>query len=164
MKEKAEPTKEELKLHRKMAAQYFNQTWDLMEKENRTKEDDDLMIHTAHASRYHWGILVSSDKYDEAGPENLERGEWQISRMYTVLKRPEPALHHAQRCLDICKENKIGDWDIAFAYEAMARANSIAKNKEETNKFLKLAKEAGEKIKKKEDKDYLLSEIKTIQV
>ncbi|MFW9786774.1 MAG: hypothetical protein ACFFE1_03820 [Candidatus Thorarchaeota archaeon] len=164
MKEKNELTKEELENHHKMAAQYFNQTWELMEKEDRTKEDDDLMIHSAHASRYHWGVLVASDKYEKAGPENLERGEWQVSRVYTVLKRPEPALYHAQRCLDICKENEIGDWDLAFAYEAMARAHSIAKNKEETNKFLQLGKEAGERIKKKEDKEYFMSEIKTIQV
>ena len=32
----------------------FNQTWTLMEKPDRTREDDDEMLHAAHASRYHW--------------------------------------------------------------------------------------------------------------
>jgi hypothetical protein len=164
MSGKKEFTEEELKSHHKMGIQYFNQTWDLMEKKNRTIEENDLMIHTAHASRYHWGVVVMSGKFDKAGPENLERGEWQISRMYTILNRHEPALFHAQRCLDICKENNIGDWDLAFAYEAMARAYVIVQNEEETKKYLKLGKEAGEKIKKKQDKDYFFSEIESIQV
>jgi hypothetical protein len=43
-----------------------------------------------------------------------------------VLRRPEPALHHARRVLEICATNGIGDWDRAFAYEALARASALA--------------------------------------
>src|SRR5579864_6933302 len=90
---------------RKLAIRCFNSVWDLMEKEDRTTEDDDLMVHMAHASRYHWGQIGK--------PENVARGEWQVSRVYAVLQRPEPCLYHAQRVLDVCIENAIGDWDIA---------------------------------------------------
>jgi len=105
---------------RLLGAQLFNETWRLMEQENRTSEDDDRMIHMAHASRYHWGQAA------EATPANLARGEWQVSRVYSVLGRAEPALHHAQRVLDLCQENGIGSWDLGFAYEALARAHAIA--------------------------------------
>jgi len=44
----------------------------------------------------------------------------------------------------------------------MARALSVAGDKAECEKYLQLATEAGENIKKKEDKDYFLSELKTI--
>ena len=145
---------DEKEWHKKSAVDYFNLVWTLMEKKDRTKEEDDKMIHAAHASRFHWGEIGT--------PVEFERGEWQISRMYTVLNRPEPSLHHAKRCLEICKENKIGDWDIAFAYEAAARAYAIAGNKSECQKYIQLAKEASEKIKEKGDRDYLLSEVKTI--
>ncbi len=149
--------------HRKMAAQLYNQTWNLLDKKERTVEENDEMIHSAHSSRYHWGAVVAAGKDPNAGPINLERGEWQISRVYSVLKRHEPALYHAQRCLDICKANNIGDFDIAFAYEAVARAYSlISDKKDELQKYLDLAKEAGERIEKKEDKDYFLGELKTI--
>jgi hypothetical protein len=94
---------------------------------------------------------------------NLERGEWQISRVYSVLGRSEPALYHARNCLEICEKNNIGDFDIAFAYEGMARANTVAKQKAETKKYLDLAKKAGEQIKKKDDKDYFFSELQTIK-
>jgi hypothetical protein len=83
--------------------------------------------------------------------------------VYSVLGRSEPALYHAKRCLEICKENSIGDFDVAFAYEAMARAHAVAGNGAGCEKYVKLAEEAGEQIKKKEDKDYFFSELKTIK-
>jgi hypothetical protein len=151
MTEQKTPSKEE---HRKFAVSLFNLTWSLLDKKDRTIEEDDKMVHAAHASRYHWGEIGT--------PLEFERGEWQISRVYSVLGRSEPALHHAKRCLHICKNNNIGDFDIAFAYEAMARALSIAKDKVECQKYIQLATKAAENIKKKEDKDYFLSELKTI--
>ena len=43
------------------------------------------------------------------------------------LRRAPPSgagLHHARRVLEICEEHGIGDWDLAFAYEALARAHA----------------------------------------
>lgn len=142
--------------HKKIAVDCFNSVWNLMEKKDRTIDEDDKMIHLAHASRFHWGEIGT--------PVEFERGEWQISRMYTVLKRHEPALYHAKRCLKICRAKDIGDWDIAFAYEANARAYAVAGKKAECEKFLELANKAGEQIKEKEDKDYFFSELKTIHI
>ena len=151
MTEKKEFTEEE---HKKLGIDLFNLTWSLLDKKDRTKEEDDKMVHAAHASRFHWGEIGT--------PLEFERGEWQISRVYSTLKRSESALYHAKRCLDICKENNIGDFDIAFAYEAMARGHASAGNKTDCEKYLKLAKGAGEQIAKKGDKDYFLGELKTI--
>jgi len=82
--------------------------------------------------------------------------------MYTVLNRPQSAFWHAKGCLDIFKEDNIRDWDIAFAYEAMARACAVAGQKAECKNYLELANKAAEQIKEKGDRDYLLSELKTI--
>ena len=144
----------EREAHKKFAVDCFNLVWSLMEKKDRTKDDDDRMMHATHASRFHWGEIGS--------PVELERGEWQISRMYTVLGRPESALYHARRCLEICQKSHIGDWDIAFAYEAMARAHAVAGQKAECKKHIELANKAAEQIKEKGDRDYLLNELKTI--
>jgi hypothetical protein len=145
----------ELKSHEKMAKDCFNKTWDLLEKSERTEEEEIEMIHTAHASRYHWGVLVDNGK---GGPLNLQRGEWQIARVYTVLKRAEPALFHAERCLKITKKNNISDFDLGFAYEAMARAMAAAGEEKEFKKYYDLAEEAGKKIKDKGDKDYFFED------
>lgn len=99
------------------------------------------MIHMAHTSRFHRGIVGE--------PVNLSRGEWQKSRMYSTLKRPESALYHVDRNLEICLDNQIGDFDLAFAYEALARARMVAGNKEEAARTKTLAIRASEHIKKK---------------
>ena len=99
---------------RKLAAELFNHTWTLLEKPDRSPEEDDEMIHSAHASRFHWGEVGE--------PVHRARGEWQCARVYSVLGRAEPALWHARRCLAINEAIGSGDWDIASAYEAMARA------------------------------------------
>ncbi|MFX1453275.1 MAG: hypothetical protein ACFFCM_20745 [Promethearchaeota archaeon] len=147
---------ENIEFHEKIAKSTFNKTWDFLDKKDRTEEDNLNMIHTVHTSRYHWGILVSEGK---GGPINLQRGEWIISRVYSILKHGEPALYHAKKCLELTEENDIGDFDLAFAYEAMARASALSKNKKEFEKYFKLAKEAGEKIKKKGDKDYFFEDL-----
>ena len=140
--------------HRKFAVNCFNLVWSLLDKKDRTKEEDDKMAHAAHASRFHWGEIGTAVEF--------ERGEWQISRVYSVLRKPQSTLYHAERCLEICKKNSIGDFDVAFAYEAMARAYAVAGEKAECKKYVDLAKEAGEQIKGKEDKKYFFSELKTI--
>jgi|tagenome__1003787_1003787.scaffolds.fasta_scaffold20922173_3 DNA-binding transcriptional MerR regulator len=103
---------------RTLAAHLFNGVWTLMETEGRSTAQDDRMLHMAHASRYHWEQVGTG--------ANLARGEWLCSRVYAVLRRPEPALHHARRVLEICTTHGIGDWDLAFAHEALARAHAVA--------------------------------------
>ncbi|KML45288.1 hypothetical protein VL14_03510 [Cytobacillus firmus] len=140
--------------HKKMAISLFNKVWDLMENPDRTEDENLEMIHMVHTSRYHWGIAGQ--------PVNLSRGEWQISRVYTVLNRAEPALFHAKRNLEICLSNKIGDFDLAFAYEALARAYQIAGDEENVQKYKKLAYESAEDIAKKEDKKVVLNDLASI--
>ena len=139
---------------KRAAITLFNLVWSLLDNKDRTKQENDKMVHAVHASRFHWGEIGT--------PVEFERGEWQISRVYSVLNRPQSALYHAERCLDICKEHNIGDFDIAFAYEAMARAHAVAGDKSDCEKYIKLAKEAGEQIKKKEDKDLFFGDLKTV--
>lgn len=155
--------KSELDWHKKMAKSLFNHTWDLIDKgADRTQADNDEMIHSVHASRYHWGVLVEK-KEEGAGPVNLARGEWQISRVYALLGLPESSLYHATRSLEICEENGIGDFDLSFAYEALARAHSlINRDSDEFKKYFELAKKSAENIEKDGNKSYLLSELGTI--
>jgi hypothetical protein len=152
----AEKAYTERECHKKFAVDLFNLVWSFLDKKDRTREENDKMVHAAHASRFHWGEIGT--------PLEFERGEWQISRVYSVLNRPQSAIYHAKRCLEICKENNIADFDIAFAYEAMARAHAVAGEKSECEKYLELAREAGQQIKGKQDRDYFFSELGTIRV
>jgi hypothetical protein len=141
---------------RMLAAQLFNETWRLLEQAGRSQDEDDRMLHAAHASRYHWGQAA------DATPANLARGEWQVSRVYAVLGRAEPALYHARRVIEICQACGIGDWDLAFGYEALARASAVAGDKAATRAALTQALVAAEAIADDEDRQLLLADLATI--
>ena len=146
---------EELKkIHRKFAVECFNNTWTLIEKSDRTAEDDAQMLHLAHASRFHWGEIGT--------PLNFARGDWQLSRVYSILGHGENALVFAKSSLHLCLEHDFGDFDLAFAYEAAARAFSVLGDSEMLAKHLKLAKNAGNEITKDDDKEYFFNELATI--
>lgn len=135
--------------HRRLGAELFNHTWTLLRREDRTRDEDDELLYAAFASAFHWL------KADGAAPENRARSEWQISRVYAVLGRGSEAARHAQRCLDHCLENGIGDWDLAFAYEALARAHRVAGEDEAYRRNLELAHAAGAAIEDAEDRELL---------
>lgn len=141
--------------HKKTAINLFNEVWDLMEKKERTSEENLQMIHKAHASRFHWGEVGS--------PVNFSRGEWQISRVYAVLNRPEPCLVHAKRNLEIVLEHDIKDFDLAFAYEALARAYSLNGDTASKERYRKLAEDASRAIEKDADRNLVLEDLGTIE-
>jgi len=140
--------------HKKQAIHAFNSTWDLIEKVDRSPEDTLKMIHMAHASRYHWGEIGTDLEF--------ARGEWQISRVYSIVKCPERALFHAKASLDYCEKSNIGDFDLAFAYEAIARSYYLLNQISEYEKFYNLALAASNNISKESNKTYFISELNSI--
>ncbi len=143
--------------HKKQAVDNFNDTWDLIDKgDKRTSEENVEMIHMAHTSRFHWGQVGT--------PTHFLRGEWQISRVYSLVGNFESALYHGELSLKLCVDNNVGDFDLAFAYEAIARAYMVNKNEEKMNEFISLAKRASDDIEDKGNKDYFLSELETIKI
>ncbi|GAM14317.1 tetratricopeptide repeat protein [Mesobacillus selenatarsenatis] len=140
--------------HKQMAMDLFNLTWDLIEKTDRTENDDDMMLYAANASRYHWSVVGT--------PLNFARGEWQISRVYAILERSEAALHHARKSLSLCTEHQLGDFDLAFAYEALARAYHAAGNSDEQERYLSLALKCAEKVEQEDNKNWLLKNITSV--
>jgi DNA-binding transcriptional MerR regulator len=151
-----EPTELDPATRRKLAADLFNHTWTLLERSDRTPEQVDEMIHSAHASRYHWGEVPDRESV------NLARGEWQCSRVYAVLGRAEPALWHARRCLEINEAAGNADWDIASAYEAMARAHLVAGDLEAVATWKAKAVAALEAIADSDDREIIEGDIATL--
>ncbi len=139
--------------HRRLAVDLFNQTWTLMEKPDRTPADTDAMIHGAHASCYHWSQVGNAT--------NLSIGEWQISRVYAVLQRPEPALYHARRCLAISEHDNLPPFNLGYAHEALARAYSLTFDPA-TKRHLDLAHEHAQLVTDLDDQKVLLADLQTI--
>ena len=141
---------------RQLAVDLFNHAWTLMELDARTAEQDDELIHAAHASRHHWAAVGT--------PANLARGEWQLSRVYTVLGRAEPALHHARRCLAYCEANPdaLEDWDLPYAHEALARAHALAGEADEVGRHAAQARELSARVAGAKDREHLEADLATL--
>jgi hypothetical protein len=142
--------------HRAIGTALFNHVWTLLEKSDRSVADDDEMVHAAHASRFHWG------RAEGVQPANLARGEWQCSRVYAVLGRAEPALWHARRCLAIIEDAGVADFDLAAAYEAIARAYVVADRPDEATAWKARAIAALDGIADADDREPIERDLATL--
>jgi hypothetical protein len=144
--------------HRQLGVELYNSSWALIEQPEGTPEQADELIHHVHASMYHWL------QAPECEPKNRARGEWLCSRAYAVLGRAEPALHHARRCFEICEQHaeSVEDWDLAFAYEALARASRVADKEDEAQRYEQRGRELAEQISDPEDKEIVLKDYATL--
>jgi len=145
-------TQLEQPIQRSLAKDAFNETWRFLDMHHRTIEQEDEMVNLAHVSRYHWGIVGQ--------PFHWSRGEWQLSRVYAVLSRPAEAIYHAHRCLSICRQHSLGDFDLACAHEALSRAHRSADDLEGARREYELALTITERISEPEDRAVLYSDLR----
>lgn len=148
-----EKTYTEQEAHRFFAGNINGEVWGLLGKDDRTAEEDQLMIHAAHASLFHW-LKVGTGVHHQ-------RGAWLIARVYSELGLAKAAMRYAELCQDLTKQHadSLEDFDRAYAYECMARANAVAGNREQAKRFKALAQEAGEAIADDESKEYFLGDL-----
>jgi len=137
--------------HRRLGIDLYNRTWTLMD------SPGDEMLYCAHASAYHW-------MQGGGTTANRARSEWLCSRVYSILGRSEPALHHARHCLDLVESapEEMEDWDIAGAYEALARAHLTAGEPDEARRYHQLGREATAKIADPEDAKHIAADLDSL--
>lgn len=131
-----------------------HRVWELLDKGDRAPAEDEEMIHAAHASLYHWLSAGTAVHH--------QRGEWLVARVYTVLGISSEALRHAERCLVLTHDNPqlMADFDRAYAYESVARAQALAGNRQAAETYRELARAAGEQIADKEDRQIFTTDLK----
>ena len=131
------------------------QTWNLLEKENRNKQDDVRIVNFAQASLYHWR---KSHKFESV---NEQRGQWMLSRVYAGLGKGKEAFSYANEASRLTNEQDLKDFDLAYSYEALTRANAAAGNKKEYAKWLEKAQKSGALISDEEDKKCFISDLES---
>ena len=141
---------------RRAAVDTFNYVWTLMDKADRTPQETELMIHAAHAQRFLWE--------DVGEAVNHARGEWQVSRAYSVAERPGPALHHGRRALEIAETNELGPFDIACGHEAIARAYAVAGDDRAAAEHVRLGRQVAETISDEEDRELIVSDLAGVPI
>ena len=143
----------EQEAHRHFATNFNGQVWSLLEKTDRIQADDELMLLSALASCRHWREVGTGVHH--------QRAEWMIARVYSELGVGEAALRHARRCQELTEQHAdlLEDFDQAYAYEALARASTVAGNQAEALKYLGLAEEAGQAIADEESKKLFVGDL-----
>ncbi len=125
-------TNAEKEFHRRAAVACFNRAWDYLDMKARGSEEEEEMLHLAHASRYHWSLVGT--------PRNRAVGDWQIARVYAAIGAPELSLQFALSCLTTCEKKRLDDL-VPSALEGVARAYVAAGDPQNANRLLRMAKE-----------------------
>ena len=140
--------------HRALGVELYNETWELLEE----GAAPDVIVDAAHASAHHWRHATG------ATAANSARSHWLCSHVYAMVGRPEPALHHAERCLALVHgaPEEMEEFDLPAAYEALARAHAVAGRSEEARRFLELGRTEAAMLSDAEDREHLESQLASI--
>ena len=138
--------------HKYFAKSINSRVWELLQKPDRSQIENDEMLYAAHACTYHWKFAGTA--------VHQQRGEWLISRVHVILGHPQEALQHAERCFELTEDHKemMADFDIAYAYEGLARAHALSGSQREADKYYRLAEGAGNAIEDEEDQSIFLAD------
>ena len=104
--------------HRYFAAHCFNAAWDLLDKSERTEEDNQQMVALNMASLYHWS------QRPDCTDKSRSVGYWQASRIHAVLGLADAARRYGETCLGF--SGALPPFYRGYAHEALARAASVA--------------------------------------
>ena len=137
--------------HEYFAADCFNKAWDLLEKPNRTPEDERLMVALNQASIYHW--LNRPD----CEPRHLSVGYWQASRIHAVLRNAAEARRYADVCLSYSED--LAPFFVGYAHEALARAALVANDAAKARQHLAIATKHAAQVGPQDDRELLIKDL-----
>jgi hypothetical protein len=144
-------------LHRWFGVQINNQVWSQIDSSVVTPSsplsDREQLLYAAYASAFHWRKVGTVAHH--------ARGEYLISRAAILAGMNDRALHHARRCLELVEGNRgvTADWDLAFALEAVARAEVANGDRETAEETLRQAIEAAAAVADDEDRQIVEGEL-----
>lgn len=94
----AEPVFDSELAHTRFSVECFNSTWELIDKKERTPDEDLMMLARAIASLWHW------TQRPDCTPRNLSIGYWQVSRVCALIGDGTLARHYAEACLRFSRD------------------------------------------------------------
>ncbi|HLO13743.1 MAG TPA: hypothetical protein VK206_02865 [Anaerolineales bacterium] len=141
--------------HEYFARSINGRVWQLLQMPDRSQFDNDEMLSAAHACTFHWKFVGTA--------VHQQRGEWLISHVQAVLGHGNEALRHAERCFALTESNReiMKDFDIAYAFEGLARAHAMVGDQKMAEEFFELARAAGSTIMDEEDRSIFMGDFES---
>lgn len=137
--------------HRTFAPLAFNDTWELLDAATLSREEEEEMLASALAQRYHW--------YRVGTARNRAIADWQVSRAAAVLGYADLARRFGERSLEIAVEYSLDPFVTGFAHEAIARAAATVDDVETFTEHLELARAALTEVEDDQDRETLEADL-----
>jgi len=146
------PSAEDIaRFRRTLASRDFNRTWELLDKDMLSREEQEEMLASTFSQRHNW--------YQVGEPHNWAIADWQIARVAVVLGYADLARRFGERSLELAVEHGLGPFVVGFAHEAIARAAAEVDDIETFTEHLELAKATLADIEDAEDRDVLQADL-----
>lgn len=130
------PTPEEVALwQRRLAGQANNRAWSLSEQPSRSAEEDEEMLHAAHAAMYLWNIVGNEN--------NRAHAAQLLALVYAKLELPGSASRYLARSEPALLSDQAEPWERALAH---AVAASVAAARGDTTKHREHYRKATEQV------------------
>jgi hypothetical protein len=148
------PSAEDLaRWHRWFAIESNNEAWRLAEQGSRTPEENERMVHLAHAAALHWSAV---------GDDDTRARAWGLlAQAHALAGNGALAVQYAALNLDYVMGRSSADWEIAFAQIIMSNALHANGQRDEHRRYYELAQRSGEAIFDPEDKEIFMMTFKT---
>ena len=141
-------------VHRQIGVERFNATWDLIDRPDRSADDDVELLLSAMTSRWHWGQV--------GGPEEISTGDWQVAHAAALLGLGDLALLFARRNLTTAEAQGWTGWRLASAHEGMARACAVAGDADGRARHLDAARAALDAEPDAEERQVIADQLATV--
>ena len=143
-------------VHRQLGRDLFNKAWDLIDRNDRNATDDNEMLLTAAASRWHWGQVGSA--------EQVATGDWQVAHVASLMGDGPLALRFARGALDAAEKQGWDGWRLASAHEGVARAYATNGDAAKASEHVAAARAALEREPSAEDRQLVADQLATVLV
>jgi hypothetical protein len=117
--------------HRAVAVATYNRSWDLLETENRTADEDAELLTVAFTSRHHWLAV--------GGAPQIITADWMVSRVASELGHAGLAVVFAQRAFDGVQHGDHPAWLRASIFEGLGRAYAVQGDEALRNEYVSMA-------------------------
>jgi hypothetical protein len=139
--------------HRYFSVECFNRVWGLLDKPDRTPQEDQGMVQMCLASMWHW------TQRGDCTDTNMSIGYWQASRVYATIRLPDEARRYGQLCLEASQGPDILPFYLGYAHESLARAEIVAGNGEKAREHLTESRRIAEVLPNPDAKKQLLADL-----
>jgi hypothetical protein len=121
-----------------------NRAWRLAEAQRRTGDEDEEMLHSAHAAALHWGRV---------GTElHKARATMLLGHVHALLGHGAIARDYARKSFEYVASHDSPAWEVAFAHAVLANAAAAARETQLHSRHYAMAKALGAALSDAEER------------